>query len=253
MYLRIVHPKHKKKLVRVGDAVRIVSMPGDVPQSRVDPNHVPRLVAIRRTGRHSKSGTVKYTDTEDGQSHIVELPASNLMGVVQDGTAFDIGDHVELIRRGHGVLPAVGSKGVVLSGGGNTENMYTVTFEMTHAPEDGEELSHSVTVTQNCIPDTHLKLLQHESLESLSSSSSSSSSDDDDDHDDEASSEDDDLKIGQSTRLSQLRHHVPSDVYVQLLQMCSLEELEELSAACMSGEPGHIKSVKDALQLIYST
>ena len=108
MHVRVRGTRKHKKFIRVGDPVSIHSMPGETPRSRVDVAFQPVVAAFRRVGR-SKLATVKYTDTEDGQQHLMELPAASMRG--GSGGSEDplqIGDHVVLRSRGAGVLPAVG-------------------------------------------------------------------------------------------------------------------------------------------------
>ena len=247
-----LHVGKNKRNLQVGDAVRIRSMPGEVPRSRVDPSKTARVAAIRR-GPKSKLATVKYTDSEDGAQHLVELPGSSLRAVESErAEALQIGDHVVLRKRGGGVLPSVGSEGRVLGGGSSSNNLYTITFEMTHEPDDGSKLESPITVTQDCVPRDMLQFSGQE----LEDEGEDEDEDEDDDDDDSSSDESSDGLNGggggedePASSLVTLRQRLGRGVRNEIMQVLSIEELEEL-ATRMDEEDLRVKTLSDALKLI---
>jgi hypothetical protein len=214
-----------KEVVHAGDPVVVRHMPVDVPHHRVDDTIPPVVASIRRVG-HLKYATVKYTDTEDGKTHLMELPASSLRGGRSEGR-LRIGDHVVLKKRGAGVLPAVGSEGKVLGGGGDTPELYTVTFQMTNDPDDESELARTVTVTQDCVPRSALGFIREESEEELEGGGDEDDSSDSDDNIPEERVPEEGIRP--SSALFTLRRELSSEVRAQVMQILSLEELEELA------------------------
>jgi len=243
MLLRV--GKHNKRTVQIGDPVNIRAMPGEMPSSRVDPGFTPVVAAFRR-GLKSKLATIKYVDTRDGGEHLVELPASSLSMVLSaDEKPLMIGDHVVLRKRGGGVLPAVGSEGRVLAGGLSSQNMYTITFEMTQDPEDGSTLKSPVTITQNCVGRDMVSFEGEESEDEgdelvggeLSSDESS----------DESYVIEDTLHP--SVSLVILRQRLGREIRNEIMQVLSIEELEDL-AARLDEDDVKVTSLHEALQLI---
>jgi len=213
-----------KRVMRVGDAVTIRAMPGDTPRSRVNRAKRPVIAAIRHANS-SKLATVRYTDTADNRQHLVELGARALEAGQTNGLA--IGDHVVVKTRGGCVLPAVGSEGTVLAGS-ETTNLYTVTFQMTHNPDDGAVLGKTVTVTQDGVPRSALTFTAGESDDEVKGGSDADDSDDDSD-DQLEGGETDDKMLNPSPSLLTLRQKLSGSVREQVMQVLSLDELEELA------------------------
>ncbi len=220
MFIRAGRKKHKK-IVRVGDQVSIRAMPGETPRSRVDRAAAPRVASIRRHAG-AKLATVEYTDSSDGATHLVELPSAALRG--GEHGPLRIGEQVVVHTRGGSVLPAVGSKGTVLGG---RDELYTVTFVMTHSPDDGAELAERVTVTQDYVPRAALTFAGGAKDDEDSDSGSDSDSDSDGESDEEDSAA---VTLRPSPSLSVLRRRLSGGVRDRVMQMLSLEELDELAS-----------------------
>jgi hypothetical protein len=248
MFLRV--GKNKERNVRVGDEVNIRSMPGEVPRSRVDPTKMPIVAAIRQ-GSKTKLATVKYTDSEDGEQHLVELPPSSLRAGGNEDKSLMIGDHIVLRKRGNGVLPSVGSEGKVIGGGHASNHFYTITFEMTHDPDDGSKLEFPITVTQDGVPRDML-LFQGQLSEDDGDEMSDDSNTSDDESDDYVlggGGGEETTTLNPSSSLVILRQRVGREVRNQIMQVLSIEELEDL-ATRMDEENLSVKTLDDALKII---
>lgn len=214
MFVRVRTPKSSRKnVVRLGGEVTLRAMPGKTPLSRVDRSTPPALVAVRRVNGH-KMATIGYTDSVDGDTHLVEVsPSALLQGA---GTELNIGDRVELIAAAPSVCVSVGSRGTVVGGSG----VYTVSFEMTHSGS-GEELKHVVTVTQDQVPRGVLRF-EGEAPE------------DEGDVSEESSDSDMDMEelVGGDDRgvMASLTRALAPRVLEEVVLMLNLDELDELSA-----------------------
>ncbi len=230
MFLRLRGGSNKTRVIRVGDAVIVRKLPGDTPRSRIDSSTPPSVVAIRRR-KGVKLATVSYVDAEDGQTHMMELPPSSLRVKSSDET-LQIGDHITLVTRGGAILPSTGSTGVVLGGGEGEAENYTIAFTMTH-DLDGLELEHSVSVTQDWVPRHALQFAGDASDDEGKNEDDEDEDDEDEDEDDdedEDKANDDEGARRASPSLATLKQRLSSSVRARLMQMLSLEELEELAS-----------------------
>lgn len=243
MYLR--GRGNYKKLVKVGDAVEIHRMPGDIPHSRIASSKTPVVAAVRR-GRPSKLVTVKYSDTQDGQTHLLEVPATHLRS--PETSVLSIGDHVELKTRDRGVVVSIGSTGRVVGGG--SDDLYVVTFFMTSDPTDGSTLPTPVTVTQDRIPRHTLQYVGEDSegseLNGGADDSSESSADD-------IAEDTDTRRLDVNSTLYILQQTLKNDVYTSLVQLLSLDELDDLAHALHAAPDVKNVSVTDAVHMLYPT
>lgn len=209
MFVRVRTPKSSRKnVVRIGGEVTVRSTPGKTPLSRVDTSTPPVIAAVRRVNGR-KLATVEYRDTEDGDTHLMELPPSSLHG---GDETLNIGDKVMLLRNAPSVCVTVGSRGTVVGG----KDTYTVVFEMTHT-NTGEELENAVTVTQDQVPRDVLRFESEAEDES-------SSSDSDSDMDVE------EMVGGGGSVLTTLKQRLPPRVLDEVMLLLNLTELDELSS-----------------------
>lgn len=208
MFVRVRTPKSSRKnVVRIGEEVIVHSTPGKTPLSRVDTSTSPVIAAVRQVdGR--KLATVEYRDTEDGDTHLMELPPSSLRGGEE---TLNIGDKVMLLRNAPSVCVTVGSRGTVVGG----KDTYTVVFEMTHS-NTGEELEHAVTVTQDQVPCDVLR------FEAEAEDESSSDSDSDMDVEE--------MVGGGGSVLTTLKQRLPPRVLDEVMLLLNLTELDEVAS-----------------------
>ena len=237
MFVRVRDSTQRKKshVVRAGEKVRIRSMPGSTPLSRVDPQRTPTVASIDNV-RGQKITTVEYRDTEDGQVHLVSLPRSALAGGGGDDEddALNIGDRVELIQRGGAVCPSIGSRGTVLGG----SDPYTVTFSMT-TDDSGAKLDAEVTITQDHVP--------RSALQFVGEAPDDMGDEDPEDKSDESESEDMDdvaeLNGGSrpvATDLTVLKTKLTPSALDSVMLMLNLEEMSEMADVL-----GEVPSKKD--------
>jgi hypothetical protein len=216
MFVRVRTPRSKRKnVVRVGGEVTLRCMPGNTPVSRVDGSTRPVLAAVRSVNGR-KMATVEYKDSVDGETHLVEVPPSSLQG--GDTRSLSIGDKVVVVKTPPGVCVSVGSHGTVLGG----EEVYTVSFEMTHS-SDGEELANVVTVTQDQVPREALRFEGEKSEEESEEPSSDDS---------EASEVEAEELVGGSSpnTMMRLKQQLAPEVLEEVTLMLNLDELEDLSS-----------------------
>jgi hypothetical protein len=210
--------------MRAGDEVKIRSLPGNTPLHRVHPDSKPVIASIDRVNGR-KMATVEYTDSGDGDTHVVQLPPSSMRSS-EETDGLNIGDRVTLIQRGVGVCASVGSTGTVLGGAGP----HTVTFELTTDPVTGDTLEDIVTLTQNQVPRECLKF---EAEQSEDEGDDKESEDADDESESESESEDAMDVFAESSGvssevLSSLRKRLSPTVYAHVTMILNLDELEEL-------------------------
>jgi hypothetical protein len=222
MFVRVRDTKrpNRKNVMRIGGEVKIKSMPGATPLSRIHPDTQPVIASIDRVNGQ-KMATVEYRDVQDGEVHVVGLPPSSLRSH-GDPLALNIGDRVTLVNRGVGVCASVGSNGTVLGGSGP----HTVTFEITTDPTTGANLEEVVTLTQNQVPRSDLKF-EGEAVEDGGEEEGSS--------DESEEESDDDIDVNSdayhvnSEVLSSLHKKLAPAVYAHVTMILNLDELEELS------------------------
>lgn len=246
MFVRLKSNKrpHRKNVARIGGEVNIRSMPGQTPLSRVDPS-VPPVISFIQKDRGQKTVVVEYKDSSDGEVHVVELPPKSLR--TQSDNVLNIGDRVSLVKRGDGVCPSVGSKGIILGGSGP----YTATFDMELDPETGEKLDEVVTITQSHIPRNMLRF-EGEAPEDDGDEGGSES-----DESEEESDEDYDVDVGgqndyysKSVVLTTLKSKLSPSVYETIIMTLNLEELEELSESLKENEGVDTSNLNSVLALL---
>ena len=207
-------------------------MPEGVPLSVVDAEKPVTLKGVTRGEGGKKMAIVEYTATADGEKHHVELHPDSLVST--GGTQrLAIGDRV-VVRGTHPCtyVPS-GTEGTVLGG---HDGVHVVVFDV-NTGTDGTSLSDTVRLTQDSVRGSVLQFVSAgtDSSDDDSESSAPSSADTDSDTDDDAGF------------LDTLRGEVPVEVYEELIQVCSLGELDTLASRVRD-----VHTVGDALKFLHA-